>query len=109
MREYPEFLPGAFTLLTLRILRDGPLHCLAIVTRIKECSSGVLDIEEPVLDPALQRMVAQGLLETDWGEAQTNLRTRFYRLSPRGRERLRTEAREFRRTAMAISEVLETA
>ena len=51
-----ELLPGTLHLLILRTLASGPLHGYAMARRIKETSSGLLQVEEGSLYPALSRL-----------------------------------------------------
>ena len=105
----PELLPGTLYLLVLRSLASGPLHGYAIARRIKQCSSGVLDVEEGSLYPALNRMLVKGWLKAEWGVSETNRRARFYTLTRDGRKQLERETASFERMISAIRMVLETA
>ncbi len=96
-------------MLILRTLSRSPLHGYAIAKRIKECSSGVLEVEEGSLYPALQRMLIKGWLKAEWGVSDSGRRARFYQLTPEGRKQLNTERKDFERMIEAITEVLETA
>jgi PadR family transcriptional regulator PadR len=104
-----ELLPGTLHLLILKMLVRGPLHGYAIAKRIRETSAKEFEIEEGSLYPALQRMLAKGWLEAEWGISETNRRARFYRLTAEGRKQLRIEASQFERLAAAIARVMRTA
>ncbi|HZU28327.1 MAG TPA: PadR family transcriptional regulator [Bryobacteraceae bacterium] len=107
--DTPQLLPGTLYLLILRTLAAGPMHGYAISRRIKQCSSGVLDVEEGSLYPALNRMLVKGWLEAEWGASETNRRARFYRLTDEGRKQLTSEAGEFDKLVAAIQQVMRTA
>jgi transcriptional regulator len=109
MQSSPDLLPGTLFLLILRTIARGPLHGYAIAKRIKECSSGVLEVEEGSLYPALQRMMIKGWLKAEWGVSESGRRARFYQLTPEGRKQLASERKGFERMIGAITEVLETA
>lgn len=104
-----ELLPGTLHLLILKMLARGPLHGYAIAKRIKQTSDDEFVIEEGSLYPALQRMLAKGWLEAEWGTSETNRRARFYRLTTEGRKQLMRESSQFSRLAAAIARVMRTA
>src|ERR1700730_7684996 len=104
-----EMPSGALAMLILRVLRSGVLHGYAIAQRIHVLSSEVLQVEEGALYPALQRILLQGWVTSEWGISETNRKVRFYRLTPAGRKQLATELAEYDRVNQAIRSVLRTA
>jgi transcriptional regulator len=104
-----EMPPGALMLLTLRVLRSGPLHGYAIAQRIHALSSEVLRAEEGALYPALQKILLKGWVTSEWGVSETNRKVRFYRLTPAGRKQLEAELSSYERVHKAIQAVLRTA
>lgn len=104
-----EFLPGTLYMLILRSLASGPLHGYAIARRIREASEETLSIEEGSLYPALNRMLAKGWLNADWGISETNRKARFYRLTAAGRKQLKQENRDFERLIHGIQLVMKNA
>lgn len=104
-----DLFTGTLDLLILRTLREDPLHGYAIGRWIRETSEGVLDVEEGALYPALHRLEAKGLLESEWGRTETNRRARFYRLTPHGRRALERMESRWREHAGAVSAVLSGA
>jgi transcriptional regulator len=104
-----ELLPGTLHLLILKMVARGPLHGYAIAKRIKQTSGDEFVIEEGSLYPALQRMLAKGWLEAEWGISETNRRARFYRLTTEGRKQLMRESSQFSRLAAAIARVMRIA
>ena len=109
MSTGPELLPGTLHLLILRTLAAGSLHGYAIARRIKETSSGVLEVEEGSLYPALSRMLVKGWIEAEWGTSDTNRKARFYSLTREGRKQLERETEDFRRLVDGIQLVLKHA
>lgn len=76
---------------------------------IRERSSGVLDVEEGALYPALHRLERRGFLEGEWGRTETGRRAKFYRLSRRGRARLEEESSRWDEFSTAVRSVLRRA
>jgi transcriptional regulator len=104
-----EMPAGALVLMILRILRSGPLHGYAIAQRIALLSSEVLSVEEGALYPALQKILLQGWVTSEWGVSETNRKVRFYRLTAAGRKQLESKMSEYDRVHEAIQAVLRKA
>ena len=101
---------GTLQLLILRTLaRDGELHGFEIAESIERLSNEVLTVEEGSLYPALQRLLANGWVQAEWGTTAGNRRARYYELTKAGRRQLETEMESFTRVSDAIARVLQTA
>jgi PadR family transcriptional regulator, regulatory protein PadR len=101
--------PGTLNLIVLRVLRAGPLHGYAIARKIQLLSRDELQVEEGSLYPALQKLLIKGFVKAEWDVSDTGRRVRVYRLTPSGRKQLDAELTEFRRTTVAIENIIETA
>lgn len=101
-----DLFTGTLDLLILRTLTDGALHGYGIGRSIRETSSGVLDVEEGALYPALHRLEEKGWLEAEWGKTDTGRRAKFYCLTGKGRARLQAEIRRWEEYTRAVSAVL---
>ena len=104
-----DLLRGSLDLLILRALAWQPAHGYGITRWIEQTTDEALQIEEGSLYPALHRLEERGWVESEWGTSENNRRARFYRLTPRGRAQLGTEAENFRRFARAVFKVLDAA
>jgi PadR family transcriptional regulator PadR len=100
---------GALVMLVLRVLRSGPIHGYAIAQRIHALSTEVLQVEEGVLYPALQKMLLKGWVTAEWGISETNRKVRFYSLTAAGRQQLDAELSDYGRVTEAIQAILRTA
>jgi len=90
---------GTLALMVLKTLEVlGPLHGYGIARRIEQISGDVLAVNQGTLYPVLLRLEQEGAIASDWGTSDNNRRARFYRLTPTGRRRIRTETREWART-----------
>lgn len=106
MAEQAQLLPGTLDLLILKAVSLGPLHGYGVLLRIQQISGGALLVEQGALYPALFRLVRQGLLKAQWGASENNRRAKFYELTKAGQKRLREEADEWNRLAVAIASAL---
>src|ERR1022692_4642153 len=80
MANQAELLPGTLDLLILKALSLGALHGCGVLRRIGQISGGGLTIEQGSLYPALYRLKAQGVLDSEWGTSVNKRRAKFYRL-----------------------------
>lgn len=101
--------PGALPMLILRVLQSEALHGYAIAQRIHLLSSEVLTVEEGLLYPTLQKILLKGWVTARWGISETNRKVRFYELTKKGREELKTALSDYDRFTEAIQTVIRTA
>lgn len=99
-------LPGTLEMLILQTLRRGPLHGYAIAQHIQHTSEEVLQIEEGSLYPALQRLLRENWVITEWGISARNRKVRTYKLTPKGRKQLEHEIAGFERLLAGIGRVM---
>lgn len=100
-------LQGTLDVLVLGTLVTGPKHGYAVSRWIRQRTDGALAIEDAPLYKALHRLERAGCVEAEWGLSENNRRARYYRLTARGRRRLRSEESAWRRYAEAVFKVLE--
>jgi PadR family transcriptional regulator PadR len=103
-----EVLQGTLDLLILKAVSLEPMHGWGISQRIQQMSSGVLEVNQGSLYPALHRVVKRGWLEASWGTSENNRRARFYRLTAVGRRQLATETATWRKFSAAVDAILAT-
>ena len=104
--EYSAHLQGTLDLLILRTLLFGPQHGQGIARVIQTESDQVLIVDHGSLYPALQRLERRGFIAAEWGTSDHNRKSRFYKLTRRGRTELTREQGEWRRIAAAIMRIL---
>lgn len=102
-------LPGTLDVLVLRTVAESPNHGYGIARWLREATDGDLVIEDGALYTALHRLEARGLLRADWKPSETNRRAKYYALTAKGRRALDEQTRTWRRTAAALSKVLDRA
>jgi transcriptional regulator len=104
-----DALQGSLPLLALKILdRRGPLHGYGITAQI-EAISGLLQVEEGSLYPALHRLEEAGWVRAKWMTTANKRRARVYEITPAGRKQLEQEERRWSAVAGAIGRVLREA
>jgi PadR family transcriptional regulator PadR len=101
--------PGTLALLILRLLDAGALHGYAIAQRIHLLSREELSVEEGSLYPALQKLLLHGWVKAAWTTSESGREVREYRLTAAGRKQLASALEDYRRTSVAIGQVLDNA
>ena len=104
-----DILPGTLDMLILKAVSLKPLHGYGVLVRIRQISKEAINIPQGSLDPALNRLEHQGLIESEWGQSDNNRRAKYYTITATGRKRLKEEAAGWNRLAAAIASALNTA
>ena len=77
----------------LLALSEGDRHGYAILQQVEARTAGLLPLRTGTLYRALARLEEAGLIDPVDGPASNDERRRYYRITPRGREIARAEAR----------------
>jgi PadR family transcriptional regulator PadR len=112
MRDFAEANPeidvsgkdSAQKLAILASLWAGPLYGLEILRQLERDSALVLS--EGTIYPLLARLKSEGLLDSEWVEAEGGHPRKYYRLTPRGRQRVREMAQVWSEFAVAMKGLL---
>lgn len=105
----PELLPGTLDMLILKSLARGAQHGFGIARQLKTASEEVVQVGEGSLYPALQRLLVNGMVKSEWRMSENNRRARYYTLSAAGRKHMEKESAAFDRMVRAIQMVMRTA
>jgi transcriptional regulator len=104
--ERRDLFPGALEIMILQSLCLKPMHGYALVKHIQQVSDNLLEVEEGSLYPALQRLLREGLLESEAGISAKGRPTRIYRLTDAGLRHLEKEVLSFEKMFTGITRVL---
>ncbi len=104
--ERRDLFSGALDLMILHSVRVKPMHGYALAKHIKQASDDLLQVEEGSLYPALQRLLKEGLLESEEGISAKGRPTRIYRLTTAGVRHLEREVSSFEKMFAGITRVL---
>ena len=104
-----DLFKGTLSLLLLKAVAPRPRHGHEIMKWIRRSSDETFLIEEGAIYPALHRLEARGLLDAEWGVTDKNRRAKFYRLTTKGRSRLRQEEDAWQRYVVAFNQILAAA
>ena len=103
-----DLLQGTLDLLILKTLSWGPAHGYAVARWIETLTGEVLRVGEGSLYPALHRLEERDWVESSWQISSTKRRTKVYRLTPKGRQQLKTETGTWSQFVDAVAKVLKT-
>src|SRR5512147_2480538 len=99
---FGEALKGHLDLLLLAVLAGGPAHGYAVIESLRQRSSGLFDLPEGTIYPALHRLESQGLLRSHWQEDFPR-RRRVYELTTKGQQALAKRQEEWRKFSKAVN------
>ncbi|HSC26057.1 MAG TPA: PadR family transcriptional regulator [Vicinamibacterales bacterium] len=102
-------LPGTLDVLVLKALSESPNHGYGVARWVRKATAGELVVEDGALYTALHRLERRGMLRADWKPSDTNRRAKYYALTAKGRRVLDEQTRAWRRSAAALSRVLNRA
>jgi PadR family transcriptional regulator len=101
-----ELLKGTLGLLLLKALSRGPRHGHEILSWIRATSDETFLVDEGAIYPALHRLQAAGLLDSDWSTTDNNRKARYYSVTDLGRERLSHEIERWDRYVFTFNRIL---
>lgn len=106
MNKPVDILQGTLDMLILKAVSLGPLHGYGILLRIQQISNEALQIPQGSLYPALYRLEHRGWICAEWGASENKRKAKYYSLTGAGRRQLKSERKEWKRLAIAITDVL---
>lgn len=81
--------------LLLSILTSGESYGYEIIQKVRELSGGQIEWSDGMLYPVLHRLEREKLIESEWKEAESGRERKYYRLSAKGRQSLKTERQQW--------------
>jgi transcriptional regulator len=106
-KDAKDLLYGTLDLLVLRALSSGAMHGFALSKWIDERTGGELGIVDSALYKALHRLEDAGAVNAEWGVSENNRRARYYSLSNKGRQMLRSEIAGWKHYVARVTALLE--
>ena len=90
-----ELVAASTVPLVLSVLADGESYGYALIQRVRELSEGGIAWTEGMLYPVLHWMEDERLVESEWKEAETGRRRKYYRLRKEGQKALQIERQQW--------------
>jgi PadR family transcriptional regulator, regulatory protein PadR len=104
-----NLLQGTLDLLVLKALVLGPRHGYEVARWVRDTTQGALQVDDGALYTALHRLEKRGLIEAEWGVADTGRRAKFYSLTRAGKSEMAREARAWTSYVEAVFKILQAA
>ena len=108
-RDTSDLLHGTLDLLVLKALSTTPMHGFGLSKWIEQRAGNELEIVDSALYKALHRLEDEGAITSEWGVSENNRQAKYYSLTTRGRQMLKTETATWKRYVVAVTGVIETA
>lgn len=93
-------------LLVMGLLSGGDMYGYQMIVELERRSDGTFSMKEGTLYPVLHGMEKDGLVDAYEQAAPTGRMRKYYRLTRKGKEALKTETQEWRQYATAVDAVL---
>ena len=77
--------------MVLSILAQGESYGYEIIQTVLELSDKQIEWTDGMMYPVLHRLEREGLIVSEWKDAETGRERKYYRLSPDGRKALEAE------------------
>lgn len=90
-----ELVAASTVPLVLSVLTEGETYGYALIQRVRELSGGKIEWTEGMLYPVLHWMEKEDLIESEWREADTGRKRKYYRLRKQGRKALQEEKQQW--------------
>ena len=93
-------------LLVMGLLSGGDMYGYQMIVELERRSDGTFSMKEGTLYPVLHGMEKDGLVDAYEQAAPTGRMRKYYRLTRKGKEALKTEIQEWKQYSAAVDAVL---
>ncbi|MEX2151698.1 MAG: PadR family transcriptional regulator [Gemmatimonadaceae bacterium] len=107
MSASTDVIQGTLDMLILKSLSLQPMHGFGVTQRIEQISKGVFKVNPGSLLLAFQRLERDGSIDAEWRVSENSRRAKYYRLTSKGRKRLKLDTSDWQRRVAAIARLLE--
>src|SRR6185503_3959795 len=90
-----ELVAASTVPLVLSVLAEGEEYGYALIQRVRELSGGKIEWTEGMLYPVLHWMENEELIESEWREADSGRKRKYYFLNKTGRKALQAEKQQW--------------
>lgn len=90
-----ELVAASTVPLVLSVLTEGENYGYALIQRVRELSGGRIEWTEGMLYPVLHWMQKEAMIESEWREADTGRKRKYYRLRKEGHQALQEEKQQW--------------
>lgn len=91
-----ELMRGAGPVAVLGLLEQREMYGYELVEALSQRSEGVLTMGQSTLYPLLYNLERKGLVRGIWREAQSGRKRKYYRITRKGKSRLRAQQKQWK-------------
>jgi PadR family transcriptional regulator PadR len=103
-----ELVAASTVPLVLSVLTRHESYGYELIQQVRELSSGRIEWTEGMLYPVLHWMEDEGLIESEWREAETGRKRKYYRLRKEGRKALQDEQQQWMTVHQTLTKLWKT-
>jgi DNA-binding PadR family transcriptional regulator len=103
-----ELVAASTVPLVLSVLTEAETYGYALIQRVRELSSGKIEWTEGMLYPVLHWMEKEDLIESEWREAETGRKRKYYSLRKEGRKALQEEREQWLTVHETLTKLWQT-
>jgi DNA-binding PadR family transcriptional regulator len=103
-----ELVAASTVPLVLSVLTEGETYGYALIQRVRELSGGKIEWTEGMLYPVLHWMQEEELIESEWREAESGRKRKYYRLRKEGRKALQEEQEQWLAVHQTLTKLWKT-
>jgi DNA-binding PadR family transcriptional regulator len=101
-----DVLRGHTDTIVLNVLRGGDAYGFEIYNTILELTGEQYELKETTLYSSYKRLEQEGCISSYWGDETQGARRRYYRITPKGRDRYRQNILDWEFTRKILSKLL---
>jgi PadR family transcriptional regulator PadR len=105
MKLDKEMVAASSVPLVLSILTEGENYGYAIIQRVKELSGGKIQWTDGMLYPVLHRLEDQGCIRSEWREAESGRKRKYYSIKSPGKRALSEQQEQWRVVNLAFNQL----
>jgi len=103
-----ELVAASTVPLVLSVLIEGESYGYALIQRVRELSGSKIEWTEGMLYPVLHWMEREDLIESEWREADSGRKRKYYRLRHAGRKALQNEKQQWMTVHSTLTKLWKT-
>ncbi len=102
----PKLLSGTVDMLILQVVVPESTYGYRITQEVLERSQGYFQLTEGSLYPALHRLEREGFLKSNWVNADSGRRRKYYRITASGKRALEKKRNEWQEFSVGVNGIL---
>jgi DNA-binding PadR family transcriptional regulator len=103
-----ELVAASTVPLVLSVLAAGESYGYELIQRVRALSEGKIEWTEGMLYPVLHWMEREEMIESQWKEAESGRRRKYYRLSRTGKKALEEERNQWMTVHSTLTRLWKT-